>query len=429
MIDIAIEEEKSLLSGASLKVLGVGGAGCNAVNWMIESAQLSSVDFIVTNTDAQSLELSPARSKIRLGVKITKGLGAGSNPDLGRRAAEEDLDAIMEHLIGTDILFLTAGLGGGTGTGGLPVIAQAAKELGVLTVAIVTKPFLFEGKRRHKFAEDAVKNLKESVDTLIVVPNQRLLEISDQRISMLDAFALSNDILKQAVKGISDIILKAGHINVDFADVRTIMKDMGMAIMGTGRASGPDRARQAALNAISSPLLENVNIKGAKSVLINITGNASLGLYEINDAAMLIYDMVREDANIILGSVIDAAAGDEVMVTVIATGFEQEQPIEKVYSSPAFARPEQSTLAQNAAAEQPVSMQSQSPFHQAVTASVQEKPVATVTVQAEVEVTSQRPEQDFAEMSLSSAVDENDLDAPTFLRKNAKLGENSLLND
>ncbi len=238
MIDIAIEEEKSLLSGASLKVLGVGGAGCNAVNWMIESAQLSSVDFIVTNTDAQSLELSPARSKIRLGVKITKGLGAGSNPDFGRRAAEEDLDAIMEHLIGTDILFLTAGLGGGTGTGGLPVIAQAAKELGVLTVAILTKPFLFGGERRHKLAEDAVKNLKESVDTLIVVPNQRLLEISDQRISMLDAFALSNDILKQAVKGISDIILKAGHINVDFADVRTIMKDMGMAIMGTGRNLG-----------------------------------------------------------------------------------------------------------------------------------------------------------------------------------------------
>jgi cell division protein FtsZ len=429
MIDIAIEEEKSLLSGASLKVLGVGGAGCNAVNWMIESAQLSSVDFIVTNTDAQSLELSPARSKIRLGVKITKGLGAGSNPDLGRRAAEEDLDAIMEHLIGTDILFLTAGLGGGTGTGGLPVIAQAAKELGVLTVAIVTKPFLFEGKRRHKFAEDAVKNLKESVDTLIIVPNQRLLEISDQRISMLDAFALSNDILKQAVKGISDIILKAGHINVDFADVRTIMKDMGMAIMGTGRASGPDRARQAALNAISSPLLENVNIKGAKSVLINITGNASLGLYEINDAAMLIYDMVREDANIILGSVIDVTAGDEVMVTVIATGFEQEQPIEKVYSSAAFARPEQSTLAQNVVPEQPAMMHAQSPFHQTVTASVQEKPVATVAVHTDAESPTQRPVQELSEMSLSSTVDENDLDAPTFLRKNAKLGENSLLND
>ena len=328
MIDLCLEEEnKGSRFGATLKVIGVGGAGGNAVNSMVADASVNAVDFMIANTDAQALNSSPVQSKLQLGGKITKGLGAGANPDVGRRAAEEDLDAIMKEVMGSDILFLTGGLGGGTGSGALPVIATAAKEMGVLTVAVVTKPFLFEGKRRLKHAEEAIKQLEGVVDTLIVVPNQRLLEIVDAKISMLDAFSMSNDILKQAIKGISDIITKSGHINVDFADVKTIMKGMGLALMGTGVATGLDRAKVAALQAISSPLLENVSIAGARGVLINITGNKDLGLYEINEAASLIYDMVSEDAEIILGSVIDDNFGDQVMVTVIATGVSTAAPV------------------------------------------------------------------------------------------------------
>ncbi|MFA6991163.1 MAG: cell division protein FtsZ, partial [Candidatus Babeliales bacterium] len=240
MIELSImEDENRYKFGASIKVIGVGGAGSNAVNSMVSSQEFQAVEFMVANTDQQALEQSPTPCKIQLGAKITKGLGAGSNPDLGRRAAEEDLETVSEKIRDTEILFLTAGLGGGTGTGALPVIASAAKELGILTVVVVTKPFLFEGKRRLKYAEETIEQLRASVDTLIVVPNQRLLEISDPKISMLDAFAKSNEILKQAIKGISDIITKPGHINVDFADVRAIMKEAGMAVMGTGSASGP----------------------------------------------------------------------------------------------------------------------------------------------------------------------------------------------
>lgn len=318
-----LEEEKNSTLGASIKVMGIGGAGSNAVNSMVNSNEFQSVEFIVSNTDLQALQQSPAPFKIQLGAKITKGLGAGSNPDLGRRAAEEDFDAISQQIMNTDILFLTAGLGGGTGTGALPVIANAAKELGILTVVVVTKPFLFEGKRRLKYAEEAIESLRESIDTLIVVPNQRLLEISEPNISMLDAFAKSNEILKQAIKGISDIITKSGHINVDFADVRAIMKDAGMAIMGTGRASGENRAEQAALAAINSPLIENSSIAGAKGILINITGNVDLGLQEISQATTLISQNASEDANIILGSAIDTTLKDEIMITVIATGFQR----------------------------------------------------------------------------------------------------------
>lgn len=320
MLDLYQEDQKRGRFGACIKVFGIGGAGGNAVNSMINDSDIEAVDFIIANTDAQALDQSPASKKIQLGAKITKGLGAGANPDTGRRAAEEDLEEISKYAQEADILFLTAGLGGGTGSGALPVIAMAAKEMGVLTVAVVTKPFAFEGKRRMKHAEEAIKHLEGVVDTLIVVPNQRLLEIVDAKISMLDAFALSNNILKQAIKGISDIITKSGHINVDFADVKTIMKGMGMALMGTGRASGPSRAKEAALKAISSPLLENVSIKGARGVLLNITGNTDLGLYEINEAASLVYEMVSPDADIILGSVIDTSIGEDVMVTVIATG-------------------------------------------------------------------------------------------------------------
>jgi cell division protein FtsZ len=324
MIELSImEEENRYKFGASIKVIGVGGAGSNAVNSMVSSQEFQAVEFMVANTDQQALEQSPTPCKIQLGAKITKGLGAGSNPDLGRRAAEEDLETVCEKIRDTEILFLTAGLGGGTGTGALPVIAGAAKELGILTVVVVTKPFLFEGKRRLKYAEETIELLRASADTLIVVPNQRLLEISDPKISMLDAFSKSNEILKQAIKGISDIITKPGHINVDFADVRTIMKEAGMAVMGTGSARGPNRAEEAALAAINSPLIENSSITGAKGILINITGNIDLGLHEISQATTLISQNASEDANIILGSAIDSSLTDEIVITVIATGFQR----------------------------------------------------------------------------------------------------------
>lgn len=322
MIELHIEEGKANDFGAKVKVVGVGGGGGNIVNCMVDS-DLEGVEFIVANTDSQALQLSRAKIKIHIGEKITKGLGAGSNPDVGRRAAEEDLERIMEYISDADILFLTAGMGGGTGSGALPVIARATKEAGILSVAVVTKPFLFEGKKRMKQAEVAIEDLRREVDTFIVVPNQKLLDVVKPDISMLDAFSMVNDVLKHAVKGVSDIIIKPGHINVDFADVRAIMRDMGMAIMGSGRCNGEDRAKKAALSAISSPLLEDIRIDGAKGVLINITGNPNLTLQEINDAANLIYERASEDADIILGSVVDPDMGDEVVVTVIASGFEE----------------------------------------------------------------------------------------------------------
>lgn len=325
MIELNVEQELKVVSNASIKVMGVGGAGGNAINSMIQAGDIEEVTYIVANTDAQALNLSQASEKIQLGSKITKGLGAGSNPEVGRRAAEESIEDIINAITDADILFLAAGLGGGTGSGALPVIAAAAKEQGILTVAIITKPFLFEGKRRLSYAEHAVEQLCSVVDTYIVVPNQKLLAVADPKVSMMDAFTLSNNVLHQAIKGISDIIIKTGLINVDFADVRAVMKDMGRAIMGTAQCKGEDRAAKAALSAINSPLLENINIGGASGILINITGNSDLGLHEINDAAQVVYDMVREDANIILGSVIDPSINDEVMVTVIATGFNEKK--------------------------------------------------------------------------------------------------------
>ncbi len=333
---IAFEEENTLRQAqddrvegvnkqvAKIKVIGVGGAGGNTVNSMIEAGGYEAIDFIVANTDAQALHLSKAESKLQIGVKSTKGLGSGSNPEVGKRAAEEDLDKIMHELADADIVFLAAGMGGGTGSGALPVISKALKDKGILSIAVVTKPFGFEGKRRMKIAEQAIQDLKKDVDTLIVVPNQKLLDVVDEQVSMIDAFAMINDVLNQSVKGISDIITRPGHINVDFADLRAIMKDMGIAVLGTGKASGPDRALEAAMKAIESPLLENVSIKGAKSVLLNITGGPSLSLHEINQAASLIYEQADEDANIILGSVIDESLGDEIVMTVVATGFNEQ---------------------------------------------------------------------------------------------------------
>lgn len=309
---------------AKLKVIGVGGGGSNAVNRMID-AGLQGVEFLAVNTDAQALLLSNATHKIQIGEKLTKGLGAGSNPDVGLKAAEESRDLIKEALAGADMVFITAGMGGGTGTGAAPVVAEVAKEVGALTVGVVTKPFSFEGKRRAAQAEKGAETLKSKVDTLITIPNDRLLHVVDKRTSIVEAFRIADDVLRQGVQGISDLITVPGLINLDFADVRTIMSQAGSALMGIGRASGEERAVEAARMAISSPLLE-ASIEGAKGVLMNITGGPSLGLFEVNEAAEIIAAAADPEANIIFGAVIDDALQDEIRVTVIATGFEATRP-------------------------------------------------------------------------------------------------------
>ncbi len=325
---IEIVEQTNLT--ARIKVIGVGGGGGNAVNTMIRS-KLTGVDFLVANTDAQALERSQALNKIQLGESVTKGLGAGANPEVGRRAALENQDQLKEHLSGSDMVFITAGMGGGTGTGGAPVIARLARDAGALTVGVVTKPFVFEGKRRLRQAEEGIEELKESVDTLIVIPNQRLLSIAAKTTTMLEAFNKADDVLLQAVRGISDLIITPGLINLDFADVRTVMAEMGLALMGSATATGENRAVEAAQKAISSPLLEDISIHGARGVLINITGGPDLGVHEINEAASMIQEEADDDANIIFGAVIDENLTDEIRITVIATGFtdtkEEQKPV------------------------------------------------------------------------------------------------------
>lgn len=307
-------------TGAKIKVIGVGGGGGNAVNMMI-SYNLSGVDFVAANTDSQALTVSKAPIKVQLGAEITKGLGAGSDPDVGKRAAIESQDRIGDVLDGADMVFITAGLGGGTGTGAAPVMAEIAKDLGALTVAVVTKPFQFEGRRREKQAEEGLAELKKVVDSLIVIPNQRLLSISGRNMSLPDAFQKADDILHHGVKGISDLIMVPGLINLDFADVKNIMSEMGLALMGTGIANGESRAVEAAQKAISSPLLEDNSIQGARGVLLSITGGPDMTLFEVNEASSLVQAEAHDEANIIFGTVIDEAMGDEMRVTVIATGF------------------------------------------------------------------------------------------------------------
>ncbi|MEY3900913.1 MAG: hypothetical protein RL189_219, partial [Pseudomonadota bacterium] len=314
-------EREKFSSNAVIKVIGVGGAGGNAINTMIEQG-LSGVEFIAANTDVQALASNLAPVKIQLGRELTKGLGAGANPEVGRDAALEDKAIIQEVLSGADMVFVTAGTGGGTGTGAAPIIAQVAREIGALTVGVVTKPFSFEGKRRKIHSEQGIQSLKSCVDTLITIPNQRLLSIAPPQMSMLDGFKLADEVLLNAVKGISDIINIPGRVNVDFADVRTIMSEMGMALMGIGTATGESRAIEAARAAINSPLLEDVDIEGATGILINITGSSGMTLHEISEASTLIQEAVHEDANIIFGSVVDETMGDTLRVTVIATGFD-----------------------------------------------------------------------------------------------------------
>jgi cell division protein FtsZ len=334
-----IELEETRRSGANLKVVGIGGGGCNAVNTMIKSG-LMGVEFIGANTDAQALTACSAPIKVQLGTNLTKGLGAGANPEIGRNAILEDRDRLREILSGADMVFITAGLGGGTGTGGAPILASIAKEAGALTVAVVTKPFFFEGKRRQRQAEEGLKELRKCVDTLITIPNQRLLNIAGKDMSLLEAFRKADEVLLQAVQGISDLITVEGLINLDFADVRTVMSEMGMALMGTGAASGEKRAVEAAQRAISSPLLEDITITGARGILISVTGGPDLGIYEVNEACLLIQDEAHEDANIIFGAVIDEKIREEIRITVIATGFGRAESKEETVPESVSRPPE-----------------------------------------------------------------------------------------
>jgi len=384
---IEFDENKNL--AAKVKIIGIGGGGNNALNTMI-SYKLSGVEFIAANTDAQALAATLAPIKFQLGTTLTKGLGAGGNPEIGRKAALEDLEKIRDMLKGTDMVFITAGLGGGTGTGGAPVVAEAAREVGALTVAIVTKPFHFEGKKRMKQAEEGLSNLKMTADALITIPNQRLLSISGKNMTLIEAFKKADEILFHAAKGISDIIVGHGMINLDFADVRTIMSETGMALMGTGIASGENRSVEAAQKAISSPLLEDITIEGARGLLINITGGQNLTLSEINEATTLIQKEAHEEANIIWGMVIDETMSEEIRVTVIATGFGKTE--EKSASRFKKAAPMSFSIREN-----------------------RDIP----TFMRRVKVNERFDELKLAEPPEFSVEDEDRFDIPTFLRKQA----------
>jgi cell division protein FtsZ len=333
--DIRIQFNEDVRSNAKIKVIGVGGGGGNAVNRMIDT-HLEGVEFVVANTDLQALQMSRAEIKIQLGVKLTNGLGAGANPEVGRKAALEDAEKIIEALEGADMVFVTTGMGGGTGTGAAPIIASLASEMGALTVAVVTKPFFFEGKRRMSQAERGIQDLVDSVDTTIVIPNEKLLAVA-QDAGFFESFRVADDILRQAVQGISDIITIPGIINRDFADVKAIMAGMGYAVMGTATSKSDHRAVEAAQRAIASPLLEAGAIDGARGILINVTGSSSLRLAEVNEASSIIQSAAHEDANIIFGAVLDEKMKDEVKITVIATGFKQFDRKDRAVSAPAAA--------------------------------------------------------------------------------------------
>ena len=327
-----IEFEPTNDYSANIKVIGVGGGGGNAVNAMVRS-NIQGVEFIQANTDMQTLDASPCQHRVRIGTELTRGLGAGSNPEIGKMAAEESRQYLYDVLDGADMVFLTAGMGGGTGTGATPVIAEIARAVGALTVGVVTKPFMFEGSRRQKQAEEGIEELKEAVDTLIVIPNQKLLSFIGKQTSLNTAFSQVDDILRQAVCSISDLIVIPGLINLDFADVKTIMCGMGKALMGGGIASGENRAIEAAQRAISSPLLDEASVEGARGILINITGGEDLTLHDVNEAAMLIQKSAHEDAHIIFGAVVDESMKEDMRVTVIATGFEKQES-QKLYLAP-----------------------------------------------------------------------------------------------
>jgi cell division protein FtsZ len=345
---------------AKIKVIGAGGGGNNTVNTMVD-AQIKGVEFIAVNTDKQALYTSKAEYKIQIGEKLTRGLGAGANPEVGKRAAEESKDEIVKVLQGADMVFVTAGMGGGTGTGSAPVIAQLAKEMGILTVGVVTRPFPFEGKVRMKNAEAGIAELKSKVDTLIIIPNERLLQVVQKNTSMLEAFSVADDVLKQGIQSITDLILVPGIINLDFADVTSIMKEKGLAHMGMGNAKGENRAIEATKQAIQSPLLET-SIKGAKGVLLNITGNTNLSLFEVNEASTLVRESCDEEVNLIFGASINEELDEEIMVTVIATGFDDEQNMELELEEKQPARPTLTTvIKQNVEPKEEVALTKEEP--------------------------------------------------------------------
>jgi len=395
-----IEEFGAGESFAQIKVVGVGGGGGNAVNRMVNEG-LGGVEFIAVNTDNQALMLSKAKTRVRIGDKLTRGLGAGGNPEIGKKAAEESSDDLYEVLRGADMVFIASGMGGGTGTGASPMVAQIAKELGALTIGVVTRPFTFEGSRRTQIAETGIETLKSQVDTLIVIPNDRLLQIADKRASLQQAFSLADDVLRQGIQGISELITVPALINLDFADVRTIMSEGGAALMAVGRSDGDDRARTAAEAAISSGLLD-VTIDGARGILFNITGGPDLSLFEVNEAAAIIKESAHPEVNMIFGAQIDENMGDEVRITVIATGFEQSRVKNRLDVQQAMRQPVQRQQPQTS---QPQVQQPSQPAQQ-------QQPQVRSPQQQPAQP--QRPMQDdFA----ARVYDEDDMDIPPFLRK------------
>src|SRR5262245_25430039 len=391
--------QEDLASPVKIKVIGVGGAGCNAVNTMI-TAGLARVDFIAANTDVQALERSRSPYKVQLGPERTRGLGAGAKPEVGKDSALESKDHIRECLDGSDMVFVTAGMGGGTGTGAAPIVASIARELGILTVGVVTKPFQFEGHRRAAYAEEGIRDLRRHVDTLLVIPNQRLLGIVDKATPLLEAFKVADDVLRQAIQGIADVITTTGHVNVDFADVRTVMSHTGRAVMGMGVSRGTNRAIEAAQKAICSPLLEEGSVEGARGVLLNITGGPNMSLHEIEEAATIVQQTADPEANIIVGQVINPDMGDDLVVTVIATGFERDdQPA----SAPVAAARASRTGQQTAAAPSPMMGER----------SYAERPLKDLD-----RPTFLRRMGDAREsMERTAAVADDEWDVPTFLRK------------
>jgi len=400
--------EENLSDNAVIKVIGVGGGGGNAVRHMLEN-QLEGVEFICANTDSKALIGFETGISLQLGSAITKGLGAGANPEVGRDSALEDQEKITHLLTGADMVFITAGMGGGTGTGAAPVIAKVARELGILTVAVVTKPFPFEGRRRAKIAEAGVRELRENVDSLITVPNERLLPVLGKNITLLKAFGEANNVLFNAVQGITDLIMRPGLINVDFADVRTVMSEMGMAMMGTGSASGDDRANVAAEAAIHNPLLEDINLKGARGVLVNITANEEVGLSEFTEVGSIIEEYASEDATVVIGCAIDPSVGDEMRVTVVATGLEGRPAVE-VKSAVG-----ESVVSQSVVAKTDLQVETR-----VAQPEVKESPKPSETVKAEM-VEKSLGEKVDSDESASSASDDklSYLDIPAFLRRQA----------
>ena len=416
---LTIDEEAR--TGARIKVIGVGGGGGNAVARMVQ-AGLSGVEFMVANTDAQALKNSPATMKIQIGSKLTKGLGAGADPNVGRQAALEDTEGLIQALSGADMVFVTTGLGGGTGTGAAPVIASLATELGALTIAVVTRPFKFEGKKRGKQAELGLDALRECVDTVITIPNERLLSVIDRNTSMLDAFTTADDVLRQAIQGISDLILVPGLINLDFADVKTIMSGMGVAMMGTATSEGTSRALEAAQRAISSPLLEDASVNGARGVIINVTGGPDMSLMEVNEALTVIQEAAHEDANIIFGAVVDPALSGRIKITVIATGFDHARAMRSAPAQVPMQTPvdlhsytsHSSSRSMGSLAPQPIAAASEpAPSRLTITRRAPLDLFSAPRMAAASPSSESEPSLDAADLDLDS-----ELDVPAFLRRN-----------